>query len=137
MCPPYYRGGKAGVAIGIGCKKGCAAEAIIALVKRALVAASCTAAEARLFTHAAKQNEAGLAEAAKELGLPLFFLDLQLLQQAALRTSIRSPKVMELFGVPSIAETAALAGAGPTSVLLVARMSEGGASCAIAGKSGP
>ena len=41
---------------------------------------------------------------------------------------------MALFGLPSIAETAALAGAGPSSVLLLARMSEGGASCAIAGQ---
>ncbi len=137
MRPPVFSGGKAAVAIGIGCKKGCSPEAIIALVARALAAASCAGAGARLCTHAAKQNEAGLVQAAKALGLPLVFLDTQLLQQAALRTSTRSPKVMELFGLPSIAETAALAGAGPSSVLLVARMSEGGVSCAIAGKRGP
>jgi cobalt-precorrin 5A hydrolase len=41
---------------------------------------------------------------------------------------------MAMFGLPSIAEAAALAGAGPSSVLLVARKSAGGASCAIAGK---
>jgi cobalt-precorrin 5A hydrolase len=44
---------------------------------------------------------------------------------------------MAMFGLPSIAEAAALAGAGPSSVLLVARMSDGGASCAIAGRQEP
>ena len=38
-----------------------------------------------LFTHAAKQNEAGLAEAAKALGLPLVFLEAEVLRQASLR----------------------------------------------------
>jgi cobalt-precorrin 5A hydrolase len=68
------------------------------------------------------------------LGLPLVFLDEESMRQASLRAATRSPRVMALFGLPSIAETAALAGAGPSSVLLVARMSDGGASCAIAGK---
>lgn len=103
-------------------------------MKRALAAASCSGADARLFTHAAKQNEPGLADAAKALGLPLVFLDGQALRQASLRAATSSPKVLALFGLPSIAETAALAGAGPSSVLIVARMSDGGASCAIAGK---
>jgi cobalt-precorrin 5A hydrolase len=120
------------VAIGIGCKKGCSSEAIAALVVRAMAAASCTGTDARIFTHAAKQNEVGLADAAKALGLPLVFLEAEVLRQAALRVTTRSPKVMALFGLPSIAETAALAGAGPFSVLLVARMNEAGASCAIA-----
>jgi cobalt-precorrin 5A hydrolase len=121
------------VAIGIGCKRGCSSEAIIALVGRALTAASCTGASAGLFTHEAKKNEPGLADAAKALGLPLVFLDGQVLRQASLRAATNSPRVMALFGLPSIAETAALAGAGPSSVLLVRRMSNGGASCAIAG----
>ena len=125
---------KTPVAIGIGCKKGCSFEVIASLVTRAMATASCAGAEARIFTHTEKQNEPGLAQAAKALGLPLVFLDGQVLRQASLRGLTSSPKVMELFGLPSIAEAAALAGAGPSSVLLVARMSDGGASCAIAGK---
>lgn len=122
------------MAIGIGCKKGCFTETIVALVTRVIAAASCAGASACLFTHEAKKCEAGLAEAAKALGLPLVFLEAEVLQQASLRAVTRSSKVMALFGLPSIAETAALAGAGPSSVLLVTRMSDGGASCAIAGK---
>jgi cobalt-precorrin 5A hydrolase len=64
---------------------------------------------------------------------PLVFLDGQVLQNASLRAATKSPRVIAMFGLPSIAEAAALAGAGPSSVLLVARISNGGASCAIAG----
>jgi cobalt-precorrin 5A hydrolase len=125
------------MAIGIGCKKGCSSEVIVALVERVIAAASCTGAPAALFTHEAKQSEAGLVSAAKALGLPLVFLDGQVLGQASLRAATNSPRVMAMFGLPSIAEAAALAGAGPSSVVLVARMSDGGASCAIAGKKEP
>ena len=122
------------MAIGIGCKKGCSTEAIVALVARAMARATSAGASACLFTHEAKKCEPGLAEAAKALGLPLVFLKAEVLQQASLRAITCSPKVMALFGLPSIAETAALAGAGPSSILLVSRMSDGGASCAIAGE---
>ena len=124
---------KLAVAIGIGCRKGCSSEAIVALVERVIAAASCADAPAALFTHEAKRNEAGLASAAKALGLPLVFLDGQVLQNASLRAATNSPRVMAMFKLPSIAEAAALAGGGPSSVLLVARMNDGGASCAIAG----
>lgn len=125
------------VAIGLGCKRGCPAEAIVTLIARARAAAACESVQARLFTHAAKQNERGLAQAARALGLPLIYLDAEVLRQASLRSVTRSEKVTELFGLPSIAETAALAGAGPSSILLVSRMSEGGASCAIAATRDP
>jgi cobalt-precorrin 5A hydrolase len=121
------------VAIGIGCKRGCSSEVIVAIVERAIAAAACGAAPATLFTHEAKKSDAGLAAAAKALGLPLVFLDGQILRNASLRAATNSPRVMAMFGLPSVAEAAALAGAGPSSVLLVARMSDGGASCAIAG----
>ena len=126
---------KTAVAIGIGCKRGCSSEAIIALVERAFTAAACAGAPATLFTHEAKRSEAGLASAAEALGLPLVFLEAGVLRQASLRAVTNSPRVMAMFGLPSIAEAAALAGAGPSSVLLLARVSDGGASCAIAGTS--
>ncbi len=119
------------IAIGVGCRRGCASDAIVALVQRALESAPCSDG-AGLFTHQDKQNEAGLAQAAKELALPLVFLDAALLRNAAPRAIAHSQKVMKIFGLPSIAETAALAGAGPDSVLLVPRITDAGASCAIA-----
>ena len=128
---------KTAVAVGIGCKRSCSSEAIVALVERAIAAAACAGKPATLFTHEAKKSEVGLASGAKALGLPLVFLDGQVLRQASLRAATNSPRVMAMFGLPSIAEAAALAGAGPVSVLLVARMSDVGASCAIAGRQEP
>jgi len=125
------------IAIGLGCRKGCASEAIVALVQSALARAGRADAQASLFTHIDKASEPGLREAAEKLALPLVFLDAATLRQASPRAATSSPRVMALFGLPSIAETAALAGAGPDAVLLAPRMSEAGASCAIAGKREP
>jgi cobalt-precorrin 5A hydrolase len=44
----------------------------------------------------------------------------------------RSARVGRHIGLPSLAETAALAGAGPGGELIVGRLAEGGATCAIA-----
>lgn len=120
------------LAIGVGCKKNCPGEAIEALVRRAILRAGCEEAPAALFTHAAKNGEPGLFIAAARLGLPLVFLPPQLLQEASPRAQTRSVKVEALFGLPSLAETAALAGAGAGARLVLARISEAGASCAIA-----
>lgn len=125
------------IAIGLGCRKGCPGEAIVALVRRALARTGRGGAAARLFTHIDKASEPGLREAAELLALPLVFLDPATLRQAAPRAATSSPRVMALFGLPSIAETAALAGAGRGAVLLAPRMSAAGASCAIAEKGEP
>jgi cobalt-precorrin 5A hydrolase len=137
MRPTDFSDRKTTVAICIGCGRSCSGRASAALVERAIAAAACAGAPTALFTHEAKKSEAGLASAAKSLGLPLIFLDRQVLRQSSLRAATNSPGVMAMFGVPSIAEAAALSGAGPSSVLLVARRSDGGASCSIAGKKEP
>lgn len=120
------------IAIGLGCRKGCSGEAIATLVRRARALASCEDENAALFTHAAKSGETGLVEAARGLGLPLVFLEARVLESASGRAATQSAKVAHLFGLPSIAETAALTGAGPASYLIAPRISEAGASCAIA-----
>jgi cobalt-precorrin 5A hydrolase len=124
------------IAIGVGCRKGCSSEAIVALVRRALERAGCEGATAAIFTHQAKRVEAGLFAAAAELGIPLVFLDSESLRTAAPEAATRSEKVMALFDLPSIAETAALAGAGAGATLLAPRISAAGVSCAIAKGSG-
>ena len=85
-----------------------------------------------LFTIEAKRDEAGLLEAAKQLGVPLTFLSAEALRAASANLTIRSARVEEAIGVPAVAEAAALIGAGPGARLVVSRLSEGGATCAIA-----
>lgn len=126
-------------AIGVGCRKGCAGENIASLVRRALALASApevvgmqASRESVMFTSEAKSEEEGLAEAAATLGMKLVLLPHAALEAAASRCKTRSPRVQALIGLPSLAEAAALAGAGEGSRLVLQRISEGGASCALA-----
>jgi cobalt-precorrin 5A hydrolase len=54
------------------------------------------------------------------------------LKAAGARTETRSERVLALSGVPSLAEAAALAAAGPSSSLIVSRLVLGAATCALA-----
>ena len=86
----------------------------------------------RLFTIAEKQGEAGLIEAAVTLALPLVFLPHAALAAVETAVQTRSERVVALFGTPSVAEAAALAGAGPGARLLVPRLASASATCAVA-----
>jgi cobalt-precorrin 5A hydrolase len=120
------------IAIGVGCRLGCAAETIETLVRRALEHLP-DGAPLGLFTIADKRTEPGLTEAASRLGLNLVFLPRAALRDQASNVRTHSPRSEAQFGVPSVAEAAALAGAGQGASLLVARIVHGGATCAIAG----
>jgi cobalt-precorrin 5A hydrolase len=91
-----------------------------------------------------KSAEAALSEAAEQLGKPLLILPLSELQAQSSAALTHSARVLQRFGVPSIAETAALAGAHAFSTradsshlhkgarLLCARQAFGAATCALA-----
>ncbi len=118
------------IAIGVGCRKGCASEAIVALVQRMAVGEF--VGERALFTAEAKRGEANLEAAARALGLPLHFVAPERLAIEAPRAATRSAVVERWIGLPSLAETAALAGAGPGGRLIRARIAAAGATCAVA-----
>ena len=119
------------IAIGLGCRKGVSGEVIASLVREALARIEQTGAAA-LFTVDAKRAEAGMAQAAQALAMPLHYLPLEALEAVADKALTRSPRVEALFGVPSVAETAALVGAGPGAVLILPRIARDNATCAIA-----
>jgi cobalt-precorrin 5A hydrolase len=119
------------IAIGLGCRKGVSGDAIATLVRIALEKIERQGSVA-LFTTTAKMGESGLSEAASALAMPLHFLAPESLKAVAGRAKTHSQRVLDLFGVPSIAETAALVGAGPCAELILPRMSQDGVSCAIA-----
>jgi cobalt-precorrin 5A hydrolase len=54
------------------------------------------------------------------------------LKAAGGRATTRSERVSALMGLPSLAETAALAAAGPSARLIVSRLIVGAATCALA-----
>ncbi len=123
------------VAIGIGCRKGCPGDALIILISQALAEWPQHVPEhgvRKLFTIDVKHDEAGVRQAADLLGLELVFLSRDQLNAVMPRTQAYSARAQELFGVASIAEASALAGAGENAVLIVPRISSNSATCAIA-----
>ena len=125
------------IAIGVGCRKACERGAIVELVTRALRQAGDPAGERVLFTIESKRGELNLEDAARDLDLPLRFFSHEQLTIAAPCVKTRSARVERHIGLPSLAETAALAGAGPGGELIVARVVADGVTCAIAYRAGP
>lgn len=115
---------------GIGCRKGTGSDAIIAAVRAAEFALGMTA--ERLATAPLKAEEAGLAEAAKRLALPLEIVSKEQLEVAASKTMTFSQASLDHAGTPSVSEAAALAAAGKNARLVAARLVVGDVTVAIA-----
>jgi cobalt-precorrin 5A hydrolase len=126
-------GDEAMIALGIGCRRDASADAIEAVVAQALRAASLVSSDiAVIATAADKRDEAGIVEAAKRLRRPLVGVAAAELAAVADRAVTYSDLVHRLKGVPSIAETAALVAAGRHARLILPRMANASATCALA-----
>lgn len=121
------------IVAGIGCRRGASAQDVEAALSAALNGAGTpTRAVDAIATSAAKANEAGIAEVARARGLKFIAVAQAELEAAAARGVTKSVRVLALTGVPSVAEAAALAAAGPEARLLVPRVTVGTATCALA-----
>lgn len=118
------------LSIGVGFRANAPSSVIVALVERASVGLDRS--NARLFTLETKVRSPALREAAERLRLTLIGLPRLELERAMASVTIRSPRVLAAMGVASVAEASALAGAGEGSRLLVPRLADSGATCAIA-----
>ena len=116
-------------AVGVGCRSGATVAAIVARVREAQGRAACGVASLHTGTNV---RAPALEAAAAQLGLPLFRHDAATLAATAPRIVSRSPRVEALLGVGSLAEAAALAGAGEGARLIVTKFSAQGVSCAVA-----
>jgi len=121
------------IVAGIGCKRGAGAPDIEAAIRAALARAG-IALEALdvIATIEPKHDEAGIEAAAAKLGVAVVVVANAALKIAGERTATRSARVLALTGVPSVAEAAALAAAGPSARLLGPRLAIGAATCALA-----
>jgi cobalt-precorrin 5A hydrolase len=128
------------IAAGLGCRKGCAGDDLVRALDAALAGAGRALSEVHaLYAPAFKAEEDALVQIARRLGKPLVLLRMEDLQLQAAHALTQSAQVALRFGLPSIAETAALAGAcalrdAPLARarLLGPRHTSGGASCALA-----
>jgi cobalt-precorrin 5A hydrolase len=119
-------------AFGVGARPGVEADALVALLRESAAKHEIDLKKTILATIDARENEAGIHAAAKILEMELLFLPIESLRRRNADGFTRSLRVVKLFGVGSIAETAALAGAGEGSQLLTPRMIAGALTCAIA-----
>ncbi len=122
------------VVAGLGCRLGTRADDVTAAIAHALeLAGRQPEALARLATSAAKADEPGLRAAAAALGLVLEAVPQEDLLAAAPGCLSHSARVMAETGLPSLAEAAALAAAGPGARLLGPRVALARAvTCALA-----
>ena len=118
------------IVAGIGCRRDCPAEEIIALVQRAIELSGCE--PTHLATPDFKANEAGLQGAAFILGLRLLSVATVDLAAAQPRCITHSARALAATGSRSVAEGSALAAAGPDSRLRLPRIASASATCAIA-----
>jgi cobalt-precorrin 5A hydrolase len=124
------------IVAGIGCRKGCSADEIIALVGLAVERAGIANCRfTALAAPAFKAREPGLGEAAARLALPLLFVDEGDMKAAEPHCQTRSKAALEATGFASVAEAAALAVAGTGASLVLPRIDSERATCALAQRS--
>lgn len=134
--PPRDRGVRQGprarFAIGVGARRGVDALELVSFVRETAKTAGARLEDCALFAVRGKQDEPGLHEAARLLATPLVFLPLAALCARKTDVLTRSARVEALTGVGSVAEAAALAGAGDASRLIQPRVATARLTCAIA-----
>ena len=124
------------LAIGLGFRRRCTAETLAGLVgeARARLAADhpALAGSPAVLATIAEKDRPVLHAAAALLGLPVLVLPKAALAGTEDRITVASEAARACLGVPSVAEAAALAAAGPGARLLVARIAAADATCAVA-----
>lgn len=117
--------------IGVGCRRGASADDIVRAVGAARALHDLPAFDL-IATMPIKAAEPGLIQAAERLGLPLIVVDPADASWTEPFVHTRSTRSQAVAGVPSVAETAALAAAGRTARLIGPRQAHFGIACAIA-----
>lgn len=124
------------IAAGFGCRPSCSVEDLCGALASALSTSGASLADVHALFGAEVAAAPALCGAASALDKPLVLLPLAALKDSAGAALTRSARVIERFGLPSIAETAALAGllelGASGARLLSPRVACGGATCALA-----
>ena len=119
-----------GIVAGIGCRKDCPTEDVLAVVREACLVSG--RAVRALAAPEFKRDEAGLHGAARSLGVPLILVGAADLAAAQPRCVTRSAIAERTTGAGSVAEGSALAAAGAGSQLILPRIAGARATCALA-----
>jgi cobalt-precorrin 5A hydrolase/precorrin-3B C17-methyltransferase len=121
------------LAVGVGCARGAATEALIGLVEACLAEAGlATEAVACVASIDVKMDEPAVHAVAARLRVPARFFPAAELEALTPRLASPSEAVFAAVGCHGVAEAAALAAAGPDGRLVVAKSKTADATCAIA-----
>lgn len=121
------------IVAGIGCRRNIAAAEVEAAIEAALRELLVTAGSLSLIAiPSVKAGESGIFAAAAARGVGLVLIPQSALEAVSERTLTRSAHSMASMNVHSVAEAAALAGAGATGRLLGPRVATGPVTCALA-----
>ena len=121
------------IVAGIGCGRETPSEDIVSLIVVALSNFGIAREKlTAIATETSKADERGIASAAQSLSVPVVRCPVADLGRVADQVLTRSLRVLEIKGVPSIAEASALVAAGPNARLLGARLAANKVTCAIA-----
>jgi cobalt-precorrin 5A hydrolase len=119
------------ITVGVGCRRGCAAQNIVEAVRFALGEAGVGACDVRFLASAdIKRREKGFIQAAAELGMPLRFIPSDEIR-ACSRGFSKTPLAMEKVNLPAVAEPAALL-AGRRTTLILRKIKRNGVTVAVA-----
>jgi cobalt-precorrin 5A hydrolase len=119
------------IIVGVGCRRGCAGQAIVEAVRWALGEVGVGADEVRFLASAdIKTDEPGLKQAAIELGMPLRLISSDDIR-ACTRDFSPTPLAGERVNLPAVAEPVALL-AGRRTTLILPKMNRNGVTVAIA-----
>jgi cobalt-precorrin 5A hydrolase len=126
-------GDEAMIVAGVGFRRGVGADEIVALVETALgQAALAPETLDRLATVEALASLPAFGEAARRLAVAAVEVGEAALAAAAPGVRMVSARALAAHGVGSVAEAAALGGAGPGATLVLERIASPAATCALA-----
>lgn len=121
------------IVAGIGMRRSAEADEIVTLVETALARAALPSGSLdKLATLPALAALPALVEAARRLGVETLAVDRTGLDDAAPRVRTLSDRALAAHGVGSVAEAAALGGAGRGASLVLQRIASAAVTCALA-----
>jgi len=121
------------IVAGIGCRSGVDAAEVEAAIAAVLLERRVTGNELGLIAiPSSKSQESGVVTAAAARRLPIVLISQAALEAVSELAVTRSARAMAAMNVNSVAEAAALAGAGSHSRLLGPRVAVGPVTCALA-----
>ena len=119
--------------LGLGFRSVATVDDLLAVARTALDKAGLSATDLTAVASIdGKANSSSLQQLVAGLGVPLVLFDAAVLAAQASRLQSPSTAVVAAIGVPSVAEAAALAAAGPSARLLVSKIISPVATAAIA-----